>query len=29
MIDIGGKWLDIQLDIGKIDRTHRLKVKES
>ena len=27
VIDIAEKWLDIQLDIGKIDRTHRLKVK--
>ena len=24
-----GKWLDIQLDIGKIDRMHHLKVKGS
>ena len=29
VIDITEKWLDIQLDIGKIDRTHRLKVKGS
>ena len=29
VIDIAEKWLDIQLDIGKIDRTHRLKVKGS
>ena len=29
VINIAGKWLDIQLDIGKIDRMHRLKVKES
>ena len=30
MIDITEKWLDsIQLDIGKIDRTHRLKGKGS
>ena len=27
VIDIAEKWLDIQLDIGKIDRMHRLKVK--
>ena len=27
VIDIAEKWLDIQLDIRKIDRTHRLKVK--
>ena len=29
VLDIAEKWLDIQLDIGKIDRTHRLKVKGS
>ena len=29
VIDITEKWLDIQLDIGKIDRTHLLKVKGS
>ena len=27
VIDIAEKWLDIQLDFGKIDRMHRLKVK--
>ena len=27
VINIAEKWPDIQLDIRKIDRTHRLKVK--
>ena len=29
VIDIAEKWLNIQLDIGKIDHTHHLKVKGS
>ena len=27
VIDIAERWLDIQLDIGKIDHKHHLKVK--
>ena len=29
MTDIAGKWQDIQLDIGKIDHMHYLKIKGS